>query len=79
MDHDTFVKAENIYKEIKDLKNLRILADKVYKRFGLSKKVFWMSGWDQREVVVCNEGLAEVIEEYCNKRIAELEEELKTL
>ena len=79
MDHDTFVKAENIYKKIKDLKNLRILADKAYKRFGLSKKVFWMSSWDKTEVSLCDVELAEVIEDYCKKRIAELEEELKML
>lgn len=79
MDHDTFVKAENIHKKIKDLQNLRSLADKAYKRFGLSKKVFWMSDWSKTEVVLCDVELAEVIEEYCNKRIAELEEELKRL
>ena len=79
MNHDTFVKAKNIYKKIEDLQNLSGLAGKAYKRFGLSKKVFWMSDWDKTEVGLCDEGLVEVIEEYYNKRIAELEEELKRL
>lgn len=79
MNHDTFVKAKNIYKKIEDLQNLRGLAGEAYKRFGLSKKVFWMHDRSKTEVALCDEGLAQVIEEYCNKRIAELEEELKRL
>lgn len=79
MTHDVFVKADDIYKKIEDLGKLRRIANKPYKRFRLSKKFLWIFNYDRTEAVVCDKGLTELIENYCDERIKELQEELEKL
>lgn len=79
MTHDVFVKADDIYKNIERLRNLRRIANKPYKRFKLSKKFLWITNYDRTEAVVCDEGLTKLIENYCDERIKELQEELGKL
>lgn len=79
MTNDAYVKASDICKKIENFKELSYIANKPYKRFGLSKKSFWISNYDRTEVVLCDEGLAELIKEYCDKQILELQQELKKL
>ena len=79
MTHDVFVKASDIYKKIEDFRNLKSLANKPYKRFQLLNKLLCASDYDQTEVVVCDKELTELIVDYCNKKIHELQEELDQL
>ena len=74
-----YIRAYNIYKKIDNLKKLRRIANKPYKRFRLSKTFLWISDYTEDNVVLCDEGLAKLIEEYCDKQIAELQEELNRL
>lgn len=79
MTREAYVKADDIYKKIDNLRKLRRLANESYKRFRLSKKFFWISNYDNTDAVLCDKGLTKLIEEYCNERINELQEELKKL
>lgn len=79
MTREAYVKAEDIYKKIDNFRKLRRLANEPYKRFRLSKKFLWISDYNKVDAVLCDKGLAMLIEEYCNKRIAELQEKLKAL
>ncbi len=79
MTYDSYVKANSIYTQIENLKKLRRIANEPYRRFILSKKFLWISTYKEDEAVSCDKGLAKLIEEYCDKRIAELQEELKAL
>ena len=79
MTREAYVKAEDIYKKIDNFRKLSRLANEPYKRFRLQKKFLLMSNYDKTEAVLCDKGLAMLIEEYCNKRINELQEKLKAL
>lgn len=79
MTYDSYVKADSIYTQIKNLRKLRRIANEPYRRFILSKKFLWISTYKEDETVSCDKGLAKLIEEYCDKRINELEEELQKL
>lgn len=79
MTYNVFVKADDIYKKIEELRKLSCIASKPYNRFRLSKKFLWICHYDSTEAVVCDKELTELIQEYCNRRIRELEEELKKL
>ena len=75
----TYTKAKMIQDRIDKLRELRYIATKSYKRFGLVKKFLWMSDYDKREVYLCDDGLTELVRDYCDKRINELKEELEAL
>lgn len=79
MTNETYKKAEKIQKKLKDLNTLYYIACKPFKRYFLTKKFLWLSTYDRDEVCLSDEGLTEVIREYCNKRIKELSEELESL
>ena len=87
MTHDVYVKADDIYKKIANLRKLHRIANESYKRFILSKKFLWISTYkedeailyDKTEAVLYDKGLTKLIEEYCKKQIEELQEELKSL
>ena len=79
MTRDVFVKADDIYKRIDDFRKLRRLANEPYKRFRLSRKFLWISDYEKTEAVLCDKELTKLIEEYCGKRIVELQEELNRL
>lgn len=79
MTNETYKKAEEIQKKLKDLDKLHYIACKPYKRYFTTLKSFFVSTYDRDEVCLCDEGLTEVIREYCDKRIQELKEELKSL
>jgi hypothetical protein len=79
MTNETYEKAKEIQKKIDDFRNLRYLATQGYKRFFLTKKFLWVSSYDKTSVCLCDEGLNNLIREYCDERIKELKEELKSL
>ena len=79
MTNETYKKAEEIQKKLQNLDKLYYIACKPSIKFFLKKKLLWMTSYDDDRVCLCDEGLSEVIREYCNKRTQELREELKTL
>lgn len=79
MTRDVFIKADGIYKKIEDLKSLRRIANRPYKKFRLSRKFLWISDFTEDNITLCDKGLTNLIEEYCDKRIVELQEELNRL
>ena len=79
MTNETYEKAEKIQKKLRDLDTLHYIACKPYKEFFFTKKFLWMSTYDKEKVCLCDDGLNELILEYCNKRRQELREELKLL
>lgn len=79
MTREVYVKADDINKKLADFRMLRRIANEPYKRFRLSKKFLWISDYHEYGVVLCDKELTKLIEEYCDKRINELEEELKML
>ena len=79
MTNETYKKAEEIQKKLENLNKLHYIACKPYKRYWITFKSFFVSTYERDEVWLCDEGLTEVIREYCNKRIQELREELNSL
>ena len=79
MTREVYVKADDLYGKIADFRKLRRIANEPYKRFRLRKKFLWMSDYGKTEAVLCDKGLAELITEYCDKRIKELQEEIDRL
>lgn len=79
MTNESYKRAEEIQKKLKDLDKLHYIACKPYKRYFITLKSFFVSTYERDEVCLCDEGLTEVIKEYCNKRIQELKEELDSL
>lgn len=79
MTHEAYVKADDIYKKIENFRKLRQIASEPYKKLGLLKKFLWISNYNKIEVVLCDKELTKLIEEYCRKRIIELQKELNKL
>lgn len=79
MTDKTYKKAEEIQKRLEDLNTLHYIACQPYKKYSLTKKFLWISTYGKDAVCLCDEGLTELIREYCNKRIRELREELESL
>lgn len=79
MTNETYKKAEEIQKKLKDLNKLHKIACRSYMRYFIIRKFLFISNYDRDEVVLSDEGLTEIIKEYCDKRIQELKEELKSL
>ena len=80
MTNEVLGRANNIKDKIKDFSTLRLIARQPYQKFKLVKKLLWISDChEDMKSVMCDKGLAELIEEYCNKRIKELNEELERL
>jgi ATP-dependent Lon protease len=79
MTDKNYQRATEIQKQIKDLNDLHYIACKPFKKFFLIKKFLWASTYDGDAVSLCDEGLTEIIREYCNRRIRELRKELETL
>lgn len=79
MTNETYAKVKEIQDKLDNLSKLRYIACQPYKRYFLTKKSLWISTYKQDKVCLCDGGLTEVIREYCDKRINELREELKSL
>ena len=79
MTNETYEKAKKIKEQIEDLRTLYRIASMPYKKFSLVKKTLCISEYDRANVVLCDEELIKVIQEYCDKRLKELEEELNAL
>ena len=79
MTNETYEKAKDIQKKIDDFRNLRYLAIEGYKRFFLIKKFLGISSYDETSVCLCDEGLNNLIREYCDEQIKKLKEELESL
>lgn len=79
MTDKTYIKAEEIFNQLKDLKNLRHITFEPHKRFCLRQKFLYIADFDETELCLCDEGLNNVIRDYCDKRIKELEDELESL
>lgn len=81
MTNETYIKATEILQQIKHFEKLKFIASRStgrYKRFHFGDSLF-MSSYDRKQVCLCDDGLTEVILEYCEKRIKELKEELESL
>lgn len=74
-----YKKAEKIYTELKKYRKLRKICDCADKRCILTKKFLWLSDYNQEEVVLCDDELAKIIREYCDKKIKNLERQLEVL
>ena len=79
MTKDDYIKASEIHEKIKEFQKLRDIACRFWKRYFYKTTVFGISSYDRSEVCICDEGLTEVIRDYCDKRIQELEDELDAL
>jgi hypothetical protein len=79
MTNDVYEKATEIQKQLDRFKTLRYMANKPFKRYFYKTTIFGMSTYDRSEVCLCDDGLTEVIREYCDKRIKELQDELEAL
>ena len=79
MTNETYNKAKEIQMKIDEFEALRSIATKHYKRYFYKTTIFGMSTYDRAEVCLCDNGLTEVILEYCNKRLQELRDELAAL
>lgn len=79
MTHDTYVKADDIYKKIANFRKLYRIANEPYKKFILQREFLWISTYKEDEAVLCDRELTNLIQEYCKKQIEELQEELKSL
>jgi hypothetical protein len=79
MTDETYMRAEEIQNKLKNLSNLHYIACKPYKNYFLKKNFLCISTYDKNSVCICDEGLTEVIREYCSKRMQELRKELESL
>lgn len=77
MTNETYKEAEKIQSKLKDLRNLRRLICKPYICF--AKEHIFLCDCDRKEMCLCDEDLNEVVRDYCDKRIKELQVELETL
>ena len=73
-------KANEIKNQLSSFHKLRRAAFKPYLKFWLLK-IGWngLALQDESDILICDEGLRKVIEEYCDTRIEELEAELESL
>lgn len=79
MTNETYKKAEEIQTKLEDLNKLHYIACTPCKRYWITFKSFFISTYNKDAVWLCDDGLTEVIREYCNRRIRELKEELNSL
>lgn len=80
MTNEVLGKANDIKDKIKDFSRLSLIASQPYIKFKLVKKLLWISDYhEDMQSVICDKELSKIIEEYCNKRIKELNEELERL
>ena len=77
MTKETYEKAKEIQDSLDKLNKLRFMTHKPWIRF--IKERTWLTDYDKREVCLCDEDLTNVISDYCDKKIKELKEELKSL
>lgn len=80
MTNETYNKAQKIQKQIAEFEQLNLITCYPYQRYFLVKpKKLAISNYNQDSVVLCDEGLVEVIRDYSSKRIKELRDELAAL
>lgn len=79
MTNEALKRAREIEDRLDDLSKLRYIACQPYKRYFLTKKFLWITRYEQDDVMLCDKGLTDVIREYCDKKIAELQKELEAL
>lgn len=79
MTDQTYKKAKEIQEKLKELNTLYYIACQPCKTYFLTKTFLWVTIYDKDEACLCDEGLTEVIREYCDKKIKELREELESL
>lgn len=79
MTNETYNKAKEIQEQIDRFETLHYIANKPFKRYYTKTIVFGITTYDNHETCLCDEGLTEVIRDYCNKRLQELRDELAAL
>lgn len=66
-------KVKKICIELKKYRKLREMCDCDCQRYILTKKCLWLSTDNQDDVILCDDELANIIREYCDKKINNLE------
>lgn len=79
MTKEAYLKAKEIYEELHKWKTLYGITLKPYQKYCLVKKILWITNCDHTEAIMCDSGLTQLIREYSEKKIDELEKELKEL
>lgn len=74
-----YKKAEKIHDELNRYRKLRRICYGTYKKYILAKKFLWLSTYQEDEIALCDKELSELIVEYCDKKINELEKQLEVL
>lgn len=69
-------KTKKIYAELEEYRKLRSICNCTYKKYVLTKEFLWLSDYNQNEVVLCDSELTDIIREYCDKKINQLERQL---
>ena len=76
---ETYKKAEAIHDRLREYRKLRSICSGVYKRHIFTRKLLWLSDYREDEIVLCDNELTEIIRDYCEKKINELEKQLEAL
>lgn len=80
MTNETYNTAQKIQKQIAEFVKLRLIVAKPFQRYFLVKpKKLGISSYNGDSVTICEDGLTNLILEYCDKRIKELRDELAAL
>lgn len=80
MTNETYNKAQKIQDQIADFEKLHLIVAKPFQRYFLTTpKKLGISSYKGDSVTVCEDGLTNLIREYCDKRLQELRDELAAL
>ncbi len=74
-----YKKAEEIHNKLKTYRKLHRICFSTYQHYILTKKILWLSTCQKDEIILCDKELSKLIEDYCDKKINELEKQLEAL
>lgn len=74
-----YKKAEEIHDKLNAYRKLRRICFGTYHKYILTKKLLWLSTYREDEISLCDKELSKLIEDYCDKKISELEKQLEAL
>lgn len=74
-----YKKAEEIHDKLDKYRRLRRGCFDTYRKYILVKKFLWTTSYREDEITLCDKELSKLIEDYCDKKINELEKQLEAL